>query len=356
MRRFGSVGQGLVSRRDRPGGPGADLRLRRGAGRHRAVRPPASRSTRPSRSSACRCAGARRTTGRSCASAAARNAWRACSPRNSSPRPGLPADPAGQQDAVAAWHRRKTEIYTEPGRRRRGPAPPRHRPDRRRGRWPRAGRWPSPRPRPSLGAGDAGTGGRAPNWPRGQRVRRRHRRRTRSPPRTSTCSRWTGSALPAGPAWWWSRTPATGCWPPPGPALACVITVNDFTADEDFSEAALVVSSLGDPGGERTRRCWPTAARPARATGSPWPTWPRAWARQRPEQRPTQGAAMPTASLGDVELVVRTIAQSRSTTRSTSATWTRSSATATSATRWRAASSWCCRTGTPSTAPTSAPS
>jgi HAD superfamily hydrolase (TIGR01509 family) len=37
-----------------------------------------------------------------------------------------------------------------------------------------------------------------------------------------------------------------------GAGLACVITVNDFTASEDFSEAALVVSSLGDPGGEQT--------------------------------------------------------------------------------------------------------
>jgi beta-phosphoglucomutase-like phosphatase (HAD superfamily) len=37
-----------------------------------------------------------------------------------------------------------------------------------------------------------------------------------------------------------------------GAGLTCVITVNDFTRDEDFSEAALVVSSLGDPGGERT--------------------------------------------------------------------------------------------------------
>src|ERR1700742_1394577 len=26
---------------------------------------------------------------------------------------GLPSDPAGQQAAVAAWHKRKTEIYTE---------------------------------------------------------------------------------------------------------------------------------------------------------------------------------------------------------------------------------------------------
>ena len=34
--------------------------------------------------------------------------------------------------------------------------------------------------------------------------------------------------------------------------LACVVTVNPFTQNEDFSEAALVVSSLGDPGGEQT--------------------------------------------------------------------------------------------------------
>jgi hypothetical protein len=37
-----------------------------------------------------------------------------------------------------------------------------------------------------------------------------------------------------------------------GAGLACVITVNDFTAGEDFADAALVVSALGDPGGERT--------------------------------------------------------------------------------------------------------
>ncbi|MGB6456875.1 MAG: HAD-IA family hydrolase, partial [Streptosporangiaceae bacterium] len=37
-----------------------------------------------------------------------------------------------------------------------------------------------------------------------------------------------------------------------GADLACVITVNDFTAAEDFSEAALVVSSLGEPGGDHT--------------------------------------------------------------------------------------------------------
>jgi beta-phosphoglucomutase-like phosphatase (HAD superfamily) len=34
--------------------------------------------------------------------------------------------------------------------------------------------------------------------------------------------------------------------------LRCLITVNGYTAHEDFREAALVVSSLGDPEGERT--------------------------------------------------------------------------------------------------------
>jgi HAD superfamily hydrolase (TIGR01509 family) len=35
--------------------------------------------------------------------------------------------------------------------------------------------------------------------------------------------------------------------------LRCVVTVNGYTEMEDFSEAKLVVSSLGDPDGEKTR-------------------------------------------------------------------------------------------------------
>lgn len=38
-----------------------------------------------------------------------------------------------------------------------------------------------------------------------------------------------------------------------GAGLRCLVTVNGYTADEDSSEAVLVVSSLGDPGGEATR-------------------------------------------------------------------------------------------------------
>ena len=38
-----------------------------------------------------------------------------------------------------------------------------------------------------------------------------------------------------------------------GAGLRCVLTVNGYTEDEENREAILVVSSLGDPGGERTR-------------------------------------------------------------------------------------------------------
>lgn len=33
--------------------------------------------------------------------------------------------------------------------------------------------------------------------------------------------------------------------------MKCVVTINDYTREEDFSEAAIVLTCLGDPGGER---------------------------------------------------------------------------------------------------------
>jgi dihydroxyacetone kinase phosphoprotein-dependent L subunit len=116
-----------------------------------------------------------------------------------------------------------------------------------------------------------------------------------------------------------------------GAGLACVITVNDFTADEDFSEAALVVSSLGDPDGERTQ----VLANRSRAAPGGWVTLadlasvmpgsgpsvgvvssvsPSSTGRPQLPADPaavpqSQGAPMSTASFGDVEVVVRTIAQ-----------------------------------------------
>ena len=38
-----------------------------------------------------------------------------------------------------------------------------------------------------------------------------------------------------------------------GAGLRCLVTVSDYTSDEAFSEAVMVVTSLGDPGGEATR-------------------------------------------------------------------------------------------------------
>ncbi len=50
--------------------------------------------------------------------------------------------------------------------------------------------------------------------------------------------------------------------------LTCVITVNELTATEDFTGAALVVSSLGDPGGERAT----VLANNSRASPGAWIT------------------------------------------------------------------------------------
>jgi HAD superfamily hydrolase (TIGR01509 family) len=47
-----------------------------------------------------------------------------------------------------------------------------------------------------------------------------------------------------------------------GAGLRCVITVSGYTADEDFSEAILVVSSLGDPGEPARVLANRSAARP----------------------------------------------------------------------------------------------
>jgi dihydroxyacetone kinase phosphoprotein-dependent L subunit len=88
--------------------------------------------------------------------------------------------------------------------------------------------------------------------------------------------------------------------------LTCVITVNDFTAGEDFSEAALVVSSLGDPGGEAISLLVNRSqARPGDCITladldriMPRNLSPR-----------NSGALMPVASFGDVEVVVHTIAE-----------------------------------------------
>jgi HAD superfamily hydrolase (TIGR01509 family) len=164
---------------------------------------------------------------------------------------GLPTDQEGQQQAIATWHKRKTEIYTRLVKD--GEVPPRSGIARIVGEAIAAG-WPvavaSTSAEPSVKA----TLDRAVGADLAQRVKV-----------------FAGDVVPRKkPAPdiylrvldWLTRT--AGQWPvvviedsrngllaASGAELACVITVNDFTRDEDFSEADLVVSELGDPGGER---------------------------------------------------------------------------------------------------------
>jgi HAD superfamily hydrolase (TIGR01509 family) len=163
---------------------------------------------------------------------------------------GLPGDPAGQQAAIAAWHRRKTELYT--GLVASGAVPPR----------PGIARvvaealavgWKVAVASTSAEVSVQATLDRAVGADQARAVRV-----------------FAGDVVP-------NKKPApdiyllaldslglptdrvmvvedsrNGLMAAVGAGLTCVITVNDFTADEDFREAALVVSSLGDPDGEHT--------------------------------------------------------------------------------------------------------
>jgi HAD superfamily hydrolase (TIGR01509 family) len=163
---------------------------------------------------------------------------------------GLPADPGAQQDAVAAWHRRKTEIYTSLVAS--GAVPPRPGIARVVAEALAAG-WPvavaSTSAEPSVRA----TLERAVGTACGERIRVFAgdivARKKPAPDIYLLALDWLG--LPA------ARVVViedsrNGLVAATSAGAPCVITVNDFTAGEDFSEAALVVSSLGDPGGEAT--------------------------------------------------------------------------------------------------------
>lgn len=163
---------------------------------------------------------------------------------------GLPADPVGQREAVAAWHRRKTEIYTDLVAS--GAVPPRP------------------------GVARIVTDALAANWPVAVAstsaevsVRATLERAVGAVPARAVAV-FAGDVVPCkkpSPDIYLLALDRLGLAPSQvvvvedsrnglvaatGAGAACVITINDFTADEDFREAALVVSSLGDPGGERT--------------------------------------------------------------------------------------------------------
>jgi dihydroxyacetone kinase phosphoprotein-dependent L subunit len=211
---------------------------------------------------------------------------------------GLPSDPAGQQAAIAAWHKRKTEIYAE---------------------LVTSGAVP-PRPGIARVVGEALAAG----W------RVAVASTSAEPSVVATLKRAVGDDLAAqvkvfagdivkakkpAPdiylvALDWLGLPAdqvvviedsrNGLRAATGAGLATVVTVNDLTRDEDFSEAALVVSSLGDPGGE-----------PTTVIANRTPATPGGWITLSDLSRVLsgrQGAPMAKATFADVENVVHTIA------------------------------------------------
>jgi HAD superfamily hydrolase (TIGR01509 family) len=161
---------------------------------------------------------------------------------------GLPADAAEQRAAIAAWHRRKTEIYT--GLVASGAVPPRPGIARVVGEALAAG-WPVAVASTSAEASVRATLERAVGTEQAGSVQVfagdivRHKKP--APDIYLLVLDSLGIAADRAVVVEDSRN---GLVAATGAGLTCVITVNDFTADEDFTEAALVVSSLGDPGGE----------------------------------------------------------------------------------------------------------
>jgi HAD superfamily hydrolase (TIGR01509 family) len=181
---------------------------------------------------------------------------------------GLPADESEQQAAIAAWHRRKTEIYT--GLVASGAVPPRPGIARVVAEALAAG-WPVAVASTSAPTSVRATLDRAVGAEQARAVKVfagdivAHKK----PAADIYLLALDSLAIPA------DRVVVVedsrnGLVAASGAGLTCVITVNDFTADEDFSEAALVVSSLGDPGGELTT----VLANRSRAKPGDWITLP----------------------------------------------------------------------------------
>jgi HAD superfamily hydrolase (TIGR01509 family) len=165
-------------------------------------------------------------------------------------RAGLPADSEGQQSAVAAWHRRKTQIYTQ---------------------LVTAGRVP-----PRSGVARVIADANAAGWPvavastSAEPSVRATLERAAGTEQSGPVKVFAGDVVPRkkpAPDIYLLAVSQLGLDPDrvvviedsrnglvaaTTAGLTCVITVNDFTANEDFSEAALVVSALGDPDGEHS--------------------------------------------------------------------------------------------------------
>jgi len=164
---------------------------------------------------------------------------------------GLPPDLEGQQAAVAAWHRRKTEVYLDLVSA--GAVPPR----------PGIARlvaaaldsgWLVAVASTSAQASVEATLERAVGADLARAVRVFAGdivpRKKPAPDIYALALRELGAAAAEAVVVEDSRN---GLLAATGAGIACLVTVNDFTAGEDFTEAALVVSSLGDPDGEHTQ-------------------------------------------------------------------------------------------------------
>jgi HAD superfamily hydrolase (TIGR01509 family) len=161
---------------------------------------------------------------------------------------GLPTDPEGQEVAVAAWHRRKTEIYTEmveagklPGR----PGVRRVVEEAREAGWKLAVASTSAEPSVRavlehvVGIDNASdflvlAGDIVPRKKPAPHIYLLAQERLGMRPGQIVVVEDSRNGLRAATA----------------AGLDCVVTVNDYTKDENFSEAALVVSNLGDPGAD----------------------------------------------------------------------------------------------------------
>lgn len=158
---------------------------------------------------------------------------------------GLPTDPAGQAEAVAAWHRRKTAIYTAMVAAGKLPARPgiaRIAEEAREAGWPLAVASTSAEPavravlEHAVGEDRARgftvlAGDVVPHKKPAPDIYLLALDRLGLSPREAVVVEDSHNGLAAAAA----------------AGIACVVTVNDYTADEDFTGAAFVVDSLGEP-------------------------------------------------------------------------------------------------------------
>ena len=161
----------------------------------------------------------------------------------------LPTDTDEQLALVGRWHKRKTEIYTEMAAAGKLPARPGIAPDHEAADagWQLAVAS-TPPSRPSARCWNMSSGQKRRTGSSvfagdvvPQEARPRH-----LPARAG--SPWPAGLGHAGDRGFRNRARRRARSGHP-----CLVTVNEYTRDDDFDAAALVVSSLGDPDGERTQ-------------------------------------------------------------------------------------------------------